>query len=270
MRASKQIPLVVAITCVVIGGSSVARCAEPEFRYSESLDKLTNATQQQLIVVADDGKSTIELRQTDGKPELQIFINPKKTIFPDVVDTATGGSMSVGVTLRSSQMEKPTTVRCGMNMMDYDFCYFNVGPKSAQKLFSGDFITLQMARTGDVMTFPTGGDDLNAAVSKVVAPADKLAQAAIKDKEGQEKVNEAAASEKERQRELKAKHEKPATEGRQAGAEMASKLGAKAKGLGRSGALARAKAACKKAGYEGGEAEMFVSAFVESLLKTDE
>ena len=80
----------------------------------------------------------------------------------------------------------------------------------------------------------------------------------------------AAASEKERQRELQAERDKPATEGRQAGAEMASKLGAKAKGLGRSGALARAKAACKKAGYEGDDAEMFISAFVESLLKTEE
>ena len=270
MRASKQILLVVVIACVVIGGSSVPRCAEPEFKYSESVDKLTNANQRQLIVVAEDGKSTIELRQTDGKPGLQIFIDPTKTIFPDVVDTATGGSMSVSVTLRSSIMEKPTAVRCGMNMMQYDFCYFNVAPKSAQKLFSGDFITLQMARTGDVMTFPTGGDDFNAAVSKVVAPAEELAQAAIKDKEGQEKANMAAASEKERQRELQAERDKPATEGRQAGAEMASKLGAKAKGLGRSGALARAKAACKKAGYEGDDAEMFISAFVESLLKTEE
>lgn len=146
--------------------------AESPFTFKESEDKLTGKARRQLIVTAEDGKSTIELRQKDDSETLTIFIDPAGVIFPDHVG---GGEMGVSVTMRSSAMKKPVTVRCDMNFMKYDFCYLVVPAATAKTLFSGEHVTMQLARTADTLTFPLGGDGFAEALEKVVAPAEKLA-----------------------------------------------------------------------------------------------
>jgi hypothetical protein len=146
---------------------------ETKFTFQEYRDKLSNQMTRRLVVTGEDGKSTIELRQTDGDDKLMVFIDPAGVIFPDIVEDL---QMAVSVTLRSSEMEKPVTVRCGMHTMEYDFCYFGVRPKPARKLFSGEQVTIKMARTAETVTFPLGGAEYEEALGKVLAPFEKDGQ----------------------------------------------------------------------------------------------
>ena len=148
--------------------------ADTQFTFKESRDELTNEATRRIIVVSEDGKSTIELRRTEGSDKLTVFIDPAGIIFPD---SAVDGEMSVSVTLRSSAMKKPVTVTCGMNYMKYDFCYFDLRAKSARLLFSGDRVTIQMPKTAERMTFPLGGKEYEEALGKVLSPATKSGDA---------------------------------------------------------------------------------------------
>jgi len=211
---------------------------------------------------------------------LTVFIDPASVIFPDQV---ADGEMAVSVTMRSSVMNEPVTVRCDMNFMKYDFCYVKLPPKSARKLFSGEHVTMQMAKTADRMTFPVGGKEYEDELNKVLSPAEKLWDAtmerraeeqrqALRKKEMQQ---EEVLREQEKQKEKEAQQEKermareaaekPLRDGHAAGLELVAKLGKKAQELGRSGIMLRAKTAVKKSGYEGRDAEMFVEGYVNAI-----
>ena|GEM_PF-3122183 len=255
----------------IVSASCLVCFAEPNFRYDESNDKLSNVLTRKLIVTAEDGRSTIELRQTADSPKLTVFIDPANTIFPDVVDVE-NSSMAVSVTMRSSVMKEPATLRCRMNWMKYDFCYMDVPPKAARALFSGEHTTMQMARTADRMTFPMAGEEFKEALDKVLAPAEEaLRSRTAADAIKKEEATRQEAAEKESQmaaeQERLASEEalKPATDGRAAGESLVQKLSDKVKEYGKTGITARAKLAAKKAGYEDEQAEMFVNAYVEAV-----
>jgi len=261
MRPMLWVTLVVFMTCL-------AR-AETTFTFDESRDKLTDAMTRKLIIVAEDGKSTVELRQSDGTEKLTVFIDPASVIFPDQV---ADGEMAVSVTMRSSVMKEPATVRCEMNFMKYDFCYITLSPRAARMLFTGEHLTMQMAKTADRMTFPVGGKEYEDALNKVLLPAEKL-MAAKKERDAEEqkrvlreKEEESAKqAQQEQERMAREAAEKPLRDGRAAGLELAAKLGKKAHELGRSGIMLRAKTAVKKSGYEGKDAEIFIEGYVGAI-----
>jgi signal transduction histidine kinase len=210
------------VAAVAISVCAVFACAETRFTLNESNDKLSNALTRKLIVTAEDGRSTLELRQTEDSPVLTVFIDPASTIFPDDVDVP-GSAMSVGVTMRSSAMDEPVSVKCDMNWMKYDFCYMKVTPKSARKLFTGDFIAMQLARTADRLTFPIGGAEYEQALSKVLEPAEEVARAkaAAEEMRKEETTRKQAAEQEaaaatERERAAREIAQKPAADGRTA------------------------------------------------------
>ena len=243
--------------------------AETKFTLDESKDKLNDLVTRNLVVLSEDGKSSISLRHVDGSEKLMVFINPKNVIFPDLVE---GDNMAVSVTLRSSVMKEPTTIRCSMNYLKYDFCYTDVSPKSARTFFGGEHVTIQLARTADRVTFPLGGEEFEDALKKVILPAEKAIDAKKEmdaaNGEKREKEMEQVARQKEEQRRAQVaivEAQKPLVEGRFAGLQLSIKLGAKTQELSKSGVMMRAKTALKKTKYEGKDAEMFTAGFIEGL-----
>lgn len=167
-----RIVLVCAGTICICGASGNA---EQLWKYLETVDEINNTSVRMLSVPGDDGQSLLALRVEESQaPTLTLSVT--QMMLPDETDIDKK-FMGIAITMRSTSMEKPMTLKWRMPWMEYKLAVVGCTPDSArEKVFAGDSVTFQLDKIGRRYRFITRGEGyegLPDALAKVLEAAGK-------------------------------------------------------------------------------------------------
>lgn len=144
---------------------TAAFCEEPRWQYREAKDDLTEEIVKSIAVIDETGKHVLVLSDAGGKLRLTLTTNGLgDAIFPDSVQKNT-----VEVTIRGSKT-KAKVIPLATIPQNLTSAHVRVDPKAATEFLSGDFVIIQINKTGKRYRFPTSGEGLEGfhdAIAKV-------------------------------------------------------------------------------------------------------
>lgn len=143
--------------CLTIVLGTAALChsatAEQAWKYSETVDELTQKNLKSLAVADETGKHFLVLQDSDGQMSMALITNGiGDAIFPDTVATQT-----VDVTIRGSKT-KPVVIPFSTIPQNLTTAKTAMKPRPARALLSGEFVILGVNKTGKRYKFPTSGE----------------------------------------------------------------------------------------------------------------
>ena len=148
--------LLTALFTFCLTGHAIA--AEQRWKLSQAEDEISGEMTHSLAVATDDA-SVLVLTTRKGKEPLLTLVPAKRTltIFPDGTDVK-NKSMSVNISMRSTKMEKPHAAAWRMLWMNYGQAFTPIDADLAQKVFSGNSVTVQFDKMGKRIKFLTKGE----------------------------------------------------------------------------------------------------------------
>jgi hypothetical protein len=162
--------LLVCVAVVMCG--SVASAAEKRYLASEEKDEISGDVVHVIALLGEDRKSRLSIAVVEKKIPV-LTIRPADTIFPD--DTNIDAKfMTVEITMRSNQMDAPTTRTWGMLWMDYKAAFTDMKVEEARLALTGDSLAIQFDKVGKRYRFLTSGDGMEGfadAVDKLLSHA---------------------------------------------------------------------------------------------------
>ena len=144
-----------AAVAICVGGSIVN--ADQRWKYSETVDDINNTKVRMLAVPSDDGQSLLALRVEKSQvPRLHLSVS--QMMLPDATDIDEK-FMGIAITMRSTALEKPLTLKWRMPWGEYKVAVVGCTPSFvSEKAFAGDSVTFQLDKIGKRYKFITRGE----------------------------------------------------------------------------------------------------------------